>query len=98
MTLSRLFAFIALVFMGFSAPAQAQTTGYYSSNNSYQFGGQPGSFGYSNGGSTTVFDLGFRNTGGLSVLGCGGIGAFNFMNTTFNMSNIIDQLKQQMET
>lgn len=98
MTLGRLFAFTALISLGFAASAQAQTGGSFSSNNAYQFGGMPGSFGYNNTGSTTVFDAGFRNTGGLNLLGCGGIGAFNFMNTTFNMNNIIDQLKQNMQT
>lgn len=78
-----------------AAPAQAQSN--YNGPSSYKFG-MPGSFYGGSSGSTTALELGFQASGSGDFLGCAGVGLFDYLKTTFNASNIIDQLKTNMQT
>ncbi len=78
-----------------AAPAHAQAN--YSGPNSYKFG-LPGSFYGGNYGGTTALEIGFKTNAGSNFLGCAGVGLFDYLQTTFNASNIIDQLKTNMQT
>jgi hypothetical protein len=68
-------------------------------SSTFDFGDVPGfSGGFQSGGTETILEAGFNGGSGADFLGCSGINMFDFLETTFNMGEIVQNFTQYMKT
>jgi hypothetical protein len=86
------------VFDGLGNSGSNGNSSYYRSRG-FDFGDIPGfSGGFQTGGTETILEAGFNGGSGGDFLGCSGINMFDFLETTFNMGEIVDNFTQYMKT